>query len=182
MRTRAEIEEMIARIALKDRHAFSELYDATNGKLFGVVLRVLNNRAEAEDVLQEVYLRVWHKADRYAVTGHSPITWLVTVARNLAIDRLRAKQRQGNPRDESEMSDLADPGPSPEAQSIAASENARLNVCLDTLEPDRKDAVRGAYLEGHSYADLAEKFRVPLNTMRTWLRRSLISLRDCLNA
>ena len=89
MTDRKDIEELIAKIGLGDRAALTALYDATSGKLFSVCIRVLKNRSEAEDALQDVYLRVWAKADRYAATGHSPMTWLITVAQNLSIDRLR---------------------------------------------------------------------------------------------
>ena len=88
-----EIEAMIARIALGDRDAFGALYDATSAKLFGICLRVLSNRAEAEDALQEIYVKVWHNAGRYQVNGLSPMTWLITIARNHAIDRLRLRRK-----------------------------------------------------------------------------------------
>ena len=173
-----EIENLIARVALGDRKAFTQLYDATSSKLFGVVLRVLNNRASAEDVLQETYMKVWRYADRYMSNGMSPMTWLITIARNTAIDRVRAT------RESADVDDLADrlvaSGPTPEQSVIAAGEASRIAACLDELEQDKSQAVRGAYLQGLSYAELAEKFSVPLNTMRTWLRRSLISLRECM--
>ena len=173
-----DIENLIARVALGDRAAFSTLYDLTSAKLFGVALRVLNNRANAEDVLQETYMKVWRHAGRYMSNGMSPMTWLITIARNTAIDRLRAG------RDTADLDDLADrladSGPTPEQSAVAAGEAARITACLDQLEADRSQAVRGAYLQGLSYADLAQKFNVPLNTMRTWLRRSLISLRECM--
>ncbi|MBT9383391.1 sigma-70 family RNA polymerase sigma factor [Pseudooceanicola sp. CBS1P-1] len=177
----AEIEALIARVALRDRAAFAALYDATSGKLFAVCLRVLRNRAEAEEALQEVFLRVWHKADLYAPTGHSPMTWLITVARNLAIDRLRARQSAGEVRDLDEMPELSDARPGPEAQVIARSEAVRITACMDELEADRARAVRGAYLQGLSYAQLAARHEVPLNTMRTWLRRSLLKLKECMS-
>lgn len=178
MTTPAEIEDLIARTALRDRGAFAALYDATAAKLFGVCLSVLKDRAEAEDALQDVFLRIWHKADSYAVTGHSPITWLATVARNLAIDRLRTRGRKGASVDEAAA--LPDARPGPEATSIAASESRRIAACLDELPQDRAGAVKGAYLEGMTYQDLAERHGVPLNTMRTWLRRSLQKLKECL--
>ncbi|MBY6114360.1 sigma-70 family RNA polymerase sigma factor [Mameliella alba] len=181
MTSRSDIEAMIARIALRDRDAFSALYDATSGKLLAICLSVLKDREEAEDTLQEVFLRVWNKADRYAVTGHSPMTWLITVARNIAIDRLRARQRAQAGSDGPETDTLPDSRPGPEASTIAASESRRIVACLSELPNDRANAVRGAYLEGASYADLAVKFEVPLNTMRTWLRRSLQSLRECMS-
>ncbi|MEM9971660.1 MAG: sigma-70 family RNA polymerase sigma factor [Pseudomonadota bacterium] len=172
------IEDLIARIALRDREAFDRLYDATSAKLFGVCLRVLKNRGEAEDSLQDVYLRIWNKADRYAVTGHSPMTWLITVARNIAIDRLRSR-RKGEV-DLDEAVEVTAPGAGPEATAIARSETQRITACLDELPADRANAVRSAYLDGAAYKDLAAHYDVPLNTIRTWLRRSLMTLRECL--
>ncbi|KNX41397.1 ECF RNA polymerase sigma factor SigK [Roseovarius tolerans] len=178
MTDRKNIENLIGKIALGDRAALAALYDATSGKLFSVCLRVLKNRSEAEDALQDVYLRIWAKADRYAVTGHSPMTWLITVARNLAIDKLRAKKSDYVALDS--VGELVEKRPGPEAASIAASEQRRISACFDELPPDRADAVRAAYLDGATYEALADRFEVPLNTMRTWLRRSLISLKECL--
>ena len=179
MTNRNDIEELIAKVALGDRAALAALYDATSGKLFSVCLRVLKSRSEAEDALQDVYLRIWAKAYRYAVTGHSPMTWLITVARNLAIDRLRAKKR--NHVDLDSVGELVEKRPGPEAASIAASDQRRISACFEELPPDRADAVRSAYLDGATYQALADRFDVPLNTMRTWLRRSLISLKECLS-
>lgn len=179
MTTRDDVEKMILRVGLGDRSAFSALYDATSAKLFGVCLRILHDRAEAEDVLQEAFVRIWQKANTYAANGYSPMTWLITLTRNLAIDRLRA--RKGGAVDIDEVHDLKDTGPTPEAAAVAASERARLDGCLNELDADRAEAVRGAYLDGYSYDELATRFAVPLNTMRTWLRRSLIKLKECLS-
>ncbi len=177
-----DIELLIGRVALGDRAAFTALYDATSAKLFGICLRVLDSRAEAEDALQEIYVKIWHNAQRYEVNGLSPMTWLITIARNHAIDRLRTRRtqdrRSGGGMDE--VADLADLSPGPEARAVAASEAARVSRCLAELEPARAEAVRGAYMAGETYAELAERFGVPLNTMRTWLRRSLHRLKDCL--
>ena len=178
MSTTEEIEMLIGKVSLGDRQAFSRLYDLTNAKLFGVCLRILNNRASAEDVLQETYMKVWRYAERYAKGGTSPMTWLITIARNTAIDKLRAH------RDSDDIAGLADTlassGPTPEQVAVASGEAGRIADCLDQLEAPRDRAVRGAYLEGLSYAELSEKLSVPLNTIRTWLRRSLISLRECM--
>ncbi len=173
-----EIETLIGQVSLGDRQAFSRLYDLTSAKLFGVCLRVLNNRASAEDVLQETFMKVWRYADRYARGGTSPMTWLITIARNTAIDKLRAQ------RDSEDIDGMADTLPSsvpnPEQIAVAVGEAGRITDCLAELEEPRDKAVRGAYLEGLSYAELSEKLNVPLNTIRTWLRRSLISLRACM--
>ncbi|WP_114007719.1 sigma-70 family RNA polymerase sigma factor [Cohaesibacter intestini] len=174
------ISELIFRVALRDRSAFAALYEATSAKLFGICLRVLKDRAEAEEALQEAYVKVWNNASRFTVTGNSPISWLAAIARNNAIDRLRARRPETVELDE-ELAG-ADDSPDPERLVISAETGARITACLEELETRRADAVRGAYLEGYSYQELAEQFSVPLNTMRTWLRRSLISLRKCLEA
>jgi RNA polymerase sigma-70 factor, ECF subfamily len=178
MATAEDIEHLIARVALGDRAAFSGLYDATSGKLFGVCMRVLNDRASAEDAVQDAYMKIWRHAARYSANGMSPMTWMITIARNTAIDRLRQTRASVD------LADVADhltaPGPTPEQSVVAAGEARRIAACLEALEADRGAAVRGAYLEGQSYADLAARFSVPLNTMRTWLRRSLQSLQACM--
>ena len=172
----AEIADLIARCALRDRQAFRTLYGRTSAKLYGVTLRILRNRSEADEALQEVYVKIWQRADRYVPGGYSPISWLVAVARNHALDVLRAR------RPESDDIDLAlgvaDAGPNPEQAALQRAERSRIDDCLGQLEADRADAVRGAYLDGYSYEELATRYEVPLNTMRTWLRRSLLNLRE----
>lgn len=173
-----DISKLIVRTSMGDRGAFDLLYKSTSAKLFGVCLRILNDRAEAEEALQEVFVKIWTKADRFAVSDLSPISWLAAVARNHAIDRVRARKRPTVDLDAAV--DIADPTPGPEALAVAGGEGQRIYLCLDELEKDRAAAVRGAYLMGESYAELAERHGVPLNTMRTWLRRSLLKLRECL--
>jgi RNA polymerase sigma-70 factor (ECF subfamily) len=176
----AEIADLIARTALKDRGAFRDLYQRTSAKLFGVTLRILRDRSEAEEALQEVYVKIWQRADRYAAGGYSPISWLVAIARNHALDILRARKPIADDIDGAlEVADLA---PDPEQAAIGQGERGRIDTCLAELEGDKAEAVRGAYLDGFSYDELAARFGVPLNTMRTWLRRSLIKLRECLTA
>ncbi|RWG89430.1 sigma-70 family RNA polymerase sigma factor [Mesorhizobium sp.] len=173
-----DISKLIVRTSMKDRAAFDLLYKQTSGKLFGVCLRVLRDRADAEEALQEVFVKIWTKADRFAVSELSPISWLVAIARNHSIDRIRARRSPSANIDAA--LDVADPTPGPEALAVAGGETERIYHCLDELEKDRAAAVRGAYLNGESYAELAERHKVPLNTMRTWLRRSLLKLRECL--
>ncbi|KQZ83018.1 RNA polymerase subunit sigma [Mesorhizobium sp. Root157] len=173
-----DISKLIVRTSMKDRAAFDLLYRQTSAKLFGVCLRVLNDRGEAEDALQEIYVKIWTKADRFAVSDLSPISWLVAIARNHSIDRIRARRRPTT--DIDAVLDVADPAPGPEAAAVAGDQAGQIHRCLEELESDRAAAVRGAYLKGESYAELAQRHRVPLNTMRTWLRRSLMKLRECL--
>ncbi len=174
-----EITNLIVRVAMKDRAAFDLLYRRTSAKLFGVCLRVLSDRSEAEEALQDVFVKIWTKADRFAVSESSPVSWLVAIARNHAIDRIRSRGRQAAAAIDEAM-EIADDSPGPEAQTVASGERLRIDGCLDELEQDRSAAVRGAYLDGDSYAELADRHKVPLNTMRTWLRRSLMKLRECL--
>jgi len=176
----ADIADLIARCALRDRQAFRTLYSRTSAKLFGVTLRILRDRSEAEEALQEVYVKIWQRADRYVPGGYSPISWLVAVARNHSLDVLRARKPQG---DDIDMAlDVADAGPDPEQSAADRDERSRIDNCLGQLDAERADAVRGAYLDGFSYEELSARHNVPLNTMRTWLRRSLLKLRECLSA
>ena len=175
-----DIADLIARCALRDRAAFRSLYERTSAKLFGVTLRILKDRSEAEEAIQEVYVKIWQRADRYVAGNTSPISWLVAVARNHSLDILRARRPQAD--DIDVALEIPDAGPNPERATEDNEERGRIEHCLGTLEPDRADAVRGAYLDGYSYEELATRFAVPLNTMRTWLRRSLIKLKDCLTA
>ncbi|RED13042.1 sigma-70 family RNA polymerase sigma factor [Pontivivens insulae] len=174
-----EIEALIARCGLKDKAAFGTLYDRTSAKLFGTCLRVLKNSTEAEEALQDIYIKIWRNASKFRPGTYSPITWLVAVARNHCIDLLRAK-KGGRSVEIDEAIMLPDPTPGPERQMLASDARQRIEGCLRTLPEDRSQAVRAAYLDGYSYAELAAHFDVPLNTMRTWLRRALLKLRDCL--
>ena len=173
------VAQLLAKVATQDRAAFRDLYSNTSSKLFGVLLRILINRAEAEDALQEVYTRVWLRAGRFDPEKGRAMTWLISVTRNHAIDRLRTKAETTTATDD-EAEALADTKPSAELGMIAQQQARRIVDCMSALEPDRARAVQGAYLGGLSYADLSVKFNVPLNTMRTWLRRSLLQLKECM--
>lgn len=174
----SDLNAMLSQIALGDRTAFEALYDATSAKLLAVCLRVLKDRAAAEDAMQEAYVKIWTHAHRFEVTGHSPMSWLITIARNTAVDRRRAR-RDHDTLDDHEMH-LRAPLAGPEATAIARSDMGRIKRCLEELDADRRAALQGAYLDGQSYQDLATRFDVPLNTMRTWLRRGLMALRECM--
>ena len=173
------IATLISRVALKDRSAFRALYSQTNPKLFAICLRILRSRDDAEEALQEIYVKIWQRADRFLAEGNSPQAWLATIARNHAIDVIRARKPVADEMDEA--LDLADPSPDPESVAVNTGEGRRIDACMETLESDRARAVKSAYVDGLSYQELADQYNVPLNTMRTWLRRSLIKLRECLD-
>lgn len=174
-----EIAELIGRVGLRDRTAFTKLYSGVSPKLFAVCLRILKDRAESEDALQEIFVRIWQRADRFAPSGTSAAGWLVAIARNHSIDRLRARRPVTDALED--RTDIADLGPDPEEASVMRGEGRRIDSCMQELDPDRAAAVKSAYVEGLTYQELAERHGVPLNTMRTWLRRSLLKLRECLD-
>ncbi|MBB3235449.1 RNA polymerase sigma-70 factor (ECF subfamily) [Phyllobacterium endophyticum] len=138
----------------------------------------MGNRTEAEDALQDIYVKIWNKADRFAVADTSPISWLVAIARNHCIDLLRSRKPAAV--ELNAAAAISEPSPDPEQLAVAGGEARRIYDCLGQLDVDRAAAVRGAYLNGDSYEALASRYKVPLNTMRTWLRRSLIKLKECL--
>ena len=156
---RAEVKALISRVALGDRVALSRPYDMTSRKLVAVCLGVLGQRHAAEDAMQDAVVKVWNSADRYRVTGHSPMSWLITIARSTAIDRPRAR------RDHRDVDDygtvLASGDSTPEQSAIAYFEAGRIMRCMEDLPADRRDAITGAYLDGQSCADLADRFGVP---------------------
>jgi RNA polymerase sigma-70 factor (ECF subfamily) len=178
MQAKQYIEDLISRTALGDRKAFRDLYAHTSAKLYAVCLRVLRNRAEADDALQEIYVKIWRNAATFGPSDYSPNTWLIAIARHHAIDLIRARKPQAE--DIDEQYDLRSGDPDPENSAIATDQRRQIDGCLDQLDAPKASAVRGAYLDGLSYEELSQKYNVPLNTMRTWLRRSLANLRECL--
>lgn len=174
-----DIAALLGRVALRERSAFSELYRQTSPKLFGLCLRLMKDRGEAEDALQEVYVRIWQRAPTFAGSGHTAWAWISAVARYHCIDRLRQRKQAATELDEAEA--LADPAADPETAAHWSSEGKRIDSCMEALEAQHAAAVKQAYVEGLSYQELAVRYGVPLNTMRTWLRRSLLKLRECMN-
>lgn len=175
-----ELSELVARIALRDRAAFAALYARSSPKLFGVALRILKDRGEAEEALQEIYVKIWAKAERFAGSQGTGMAWLCAIARNHAIDVLRARRPPADPIGDDGL-DVVDLAPDPEEACLLRGEGRRIDRCMQELDSDRAGAVRSAYIEGLSYQELAERHQVPLNTMRTWLRRSLLKLRECMD-
>ncbi|HQY42878.1 MAG TPA: sigma-70 family RNA polymerase sigma factor [Paracoccaceae bacterium] len=174
------IADLIAEVAEANRTAFRTLYSSAAGKLLGVTFRILQDRTEAEDAVQEVFTRVWLNARRFDASKARGMTWLIAIARNHAIDRLRA--RPARTESDDALVNLRDPAPTAEHQLVAKGEARRIGDCFDSLEPEKADAIRGAYLSGQSYEELSVRHDVPLNTMRSWLRRGLLKLKECLEA
>ena len=177
---RARLTEALVATGSEDRTAFRRLYNLTSAKLFGICLRICGERQAAEDVLQEVYVTIWRRAGGYEPGRASPISWLATIARNRAIDWRRAKGVRPVA-GIAEASDVASVDPSAVDQLLLAEADRKLHLCLDRLDPAQRDAIRTAFFDGLTYAELAERRGVPLGTMKSWVRRGLIRLRDCLD-
>lgn len=177
--TADQISGLIRRVARKDRKAFALLYNATAPKLLGAVLRILRDRGWADDVIQESYIKIWQKADQFNTGKSSPITWLVSIARNSAIDELR-KHPTGRTTTSQELDELAGQQVSAQEQLEGQQVTSHLNHCIEQLEKDRQDMVRLAYLNGWPREELAKHFEQPLNTVKTWLHRSLKQIKRCL--
>ncbi|MDT8893244.1 sigma-70 family RNA polymerase sigma factor [Halomonas sp. I1] len=172
---------LLQRVALKDREAFAQLYAATSSKLYGTVLRILRHRGWTDDVVQDAYVRIWQKAGQFDAAKASSITWMVTIARNGAIDELRRHPARRVEREEA-LDDVASVEPTAQARLETEQDARRLHACLDELEKGRRDMVRLAYLDGWSRADLATHFDQPVNTVKTWLHRALKQLKGCLSS
>lgn len=175
-----QLGEWLAAVARGDTGAFEQLYRSTSAKLFGVCIAVLASRSDAEEVLQEVFTTIWRKASQYDASRASPMTWLAMMARNRAIDKLRASvvERAGAPIELAE--EIPDPSASALAGAQAGEDKRRLDSCMDQLEPQRRKLIRVAFFEGITYEELAQRSGSPLGSVKSWIRRGLAQLKMCL--
>jgi len=175
------LEVLLVQVALGNRTAFASLYRGTASRLFGICLRVLAQRSEAEDALQDVYTAVWRKAAQFDPAKASATAWLAMIARNKAIDRLRAMPSQQG-RASFELADnIEDPTASPAQAVQTAADRAQMEHCLQRLEPKRRSLIRAAFFDGLTYEELAARIGAPLGSIKSWIRRGLLQLRECLD-
>ena len=176
--SRQDLVTALQQTAHGDRVAFQLVYEATSLKLYGVVVRILGRRDLADEVLQEVYIRVWQRAGDFNAASGSPITWLVAIARNLALDQARRK----TPRSIEEFPEVLQlpSDDDPAATHEQNEELRRLQACLEVLEPEKRELVLLAYHYGMTREEIAARINRPVATVKTWLRRSLEQLRGCL--
>ena len=176
---RQHLAEMLLRVGDEDADAFREVYKLTSARLFGICQRICGERTAAEDVLHDVYLTIWKRAGAYEPSRASPTTWLATIARNRAIDWRRSQSLHGAIRID-DAPPLADDAPLVSEILLAEEESSLLLRCLDNLEHNQRTAIATAFFDGVTYAELAERDGVPLGTLKSWVRRGLARLRECL--
>lgn len=176
---RARLSDALVRTAAGDRSAFELVYRQTSAKLFGVCLRIFPERHEAEEALQDAYLTIWNRAAGYQPGRASPISWLVAVTRNRAIDRLRASGKATfAPIEDAEQ--IADTAPLADAQMLAAGDDDALHGCINGLDSRDAHFIRSAFMGGATYIELADAEGAPLATVKSRIRRALIKLRACM--
>jgi RNA polymerase sigma-70 factor (ECF subfamily) len=177
----AELVWLLAVVAKGDQAAFERLYAATHSKLYGAILRILRRHDLADEVMQETYLKIWRNAGQFNPRLASPITWMVAIARNGALDVLR-RRKESSLEDEPQVLDVADEEHDPLARRALTEELKRLLACMGHLDEEHRRVMLLAYYNGWSREQLAAKFDKPVNTIKTWLRRSLLQIRECLGA
>jgi RNA polymerase sigma-70 factor (ECF subfamily) len=181
---------LMFRVSMRDQAAFKQLYDATAGCLLGIIVRMVHDRSWGEEILQEVYVSIWHAAPSYSAVRGQPMTWLMAIARNKAMDALRSRSSERKhmvrptaaPDDEDGGApDLADECSGPLEQLVQSIEAQRLRHCVQRLDAPQRQAIALAFYDGLTHAELALHMRQPLGTVKAWVRRGLDRLRHCLD-
>ncbi len=185
----ARLEQLIARTALKDQAAFRQLYELTVRTLFAITTRLLREQSWAEEVLQEAYVSIWNSAGNYSSAKAAPMTWLMTIARNRAMDALRSTTSEranivrplaSDDDEDSGLPDIADESGGPLERLMQNIDAKQLKGCLQTLEPSQRQAIALAFYDGLTHSELAAHMRQPLGTVKAWVRRGLDKLKTCL--
>jgi RNA polymerase sigma-70 factor (ECF subfamily) len=180
------LEGLLAAVARGDRTAFAELYAATSPQLLALLLRMLQRRDWAEEALQDCYVRIWQKSDGYSPQRGAPMAWLATIARYRALDLLRARRPEVNESSfDAELPsplERADEAQGPEQGAMQREGIGRLEDCMQNLAEEQRRSVLLAYYEGYTHSELARRMKAPMGTVKSWVRRGLLQLRDCMGA
>jgi RNA polymerase sigma-70 factor, ECF subfamily len=184
-----DLGNLLARVALHEQAAFKQLYDATVRCLLGITMRLLRDPAWAEEVVQEAYVAVWHSAGSYSPFKAQPMTWLMTITRNKALDALRStasdrehivRPRVSDDDDDTVLLDRTDERGNALDQLLEAMDAERLRHCMQRLEPAQRQAIALAFYDGLTHSELATHMQQPLGTVKAWVRRGLDRLKPCL--
>lgn len=174
---------LLQRIAAHDTAALAELYDRHSRLLFGFILRIVRDRGEAEEILQEVFLRMWKRAETYDALVGGPLPWIVRVARNCAIDRLRARRLRAAVETPAIAGAATEAVPAkdiqtPEAAVLGAERRRTLTGALAGLPAEQRRLIEAAFFEGYTHSELAQRFALPLGTVKTRIRAGMIAMRQ----
>jgi RNA polymerase sigma-70 factor (ECF subfamily) len=177
-----DIESLLGRCALRDQKALADLYELVSPRLLGLLLRMLRNRALAEEALQDVMIRVWQRADQYVAYRGRAMAWVTSIARYRAIDMLRSHRSQTALDDVPEET-LADPGAEAFAEAASSERSRRLlDDCFQRLSAEQQRCLSLAYVDGYSQDEIATVIASPLGTVKSWVRRGLASLKRCMES
>src|SRR6266508_3058788 len=178
----ARLMELLARTALADQQAFAELYRLTSPHLYAMALRILREAAPAEEVLQESFVNIWHHAGSYVAAKSQPLTWLTSIVRNRCLDQLRRREVVTVTLDDEEDGvEVAAEDPTPLEMLVSGADARAVRACVETLEAGQKQAIALAFFQGLSHGELARHLRQPLGTVKSWIRRALERLKQCLD-
>lgn len=179
---RQALATAVERVARGDRAALKIVYDMTSAKLLGVILRIVRDRETSEDVLQDVYVKVWRRAGRFDPARSSPVTWLCVIARNAAIDCARREGRidkVGSP-PVGAIEEIEDDTIAADDLLCDMEDHERIRLCIEQLQNEHRRTIRLAFFDGLSHSQLADRIGAPLGTVKSWIRRGLASLKGCL--
>ncbi len=175
-----QLKHLLAQCSLGDRRAFETLYRSVSPRLHGVALRLMGRSDLAEEVLQESFVRIWNNASSYQSHLSAPMTWMINITRNQAIDQLR--KYRDRPLNDLDAQTLVDDSPSAHDQLNSSRESSTLHRCLDKLEGMQRQSITIAYFGGLSCSELAEHLSAPLGSVKSWIRRGMEHLRRCLES
>lgn len=171
-----QLQDLLARVALADRAAFQQLYDMTSAHLYGAALRILRTQSLAEEAVQDAYVQIWQRAASYRANKAQANTWMNAILRYRALDLLRKHGREGSTED---LSDANLPRVSSEAARTDV--QADLQACLNELNPEQRECIALAYVDGYSHSELSQQLDTALGTVKSWIRRGLQQLKECLS-
>jgi RNA polymerase sigma-70 factor (ECF subfamily) len=174
------LRELLQGCARREESAFTDLYHGSSKILYAALYRLLRREALAQECLQEAYLKIWYRAAEYKSQEAAPLTWMSTIARNQAIDMLRRQKREVIEADSKEMAEEVDKDASPEDHVLARSDEVVLGFCINQLKSDQRQLFVLAYYKGLSHTELAEQTNLPIGTVKTWMRRGLADLKNCM--
>lgn len=182
--TPPDLASLLARVALHDRAAFEALYRATSSHLLGIAFRVLGQRERAEEVLQEAYMNVWNAAGSYNAAVATPMTWLINIVRNKAIDAARSgrTEKASTVELDDDFDTAADAQWEPQHLLDESLTKLSIDSCMSALSASQRQALALAYYRGMVHTEIAEALNAPLGTAKAWVRRGLDKLKDCLQA